>query len=265
VTRSRARSRPFFIAAGVVLVLLILGVAGADGALRSPGRAALSPLTSPLHRIGVGAREAFSGLGELGQLRRQNRLLEERAKSQAAEIARLRDLEAENRDLRGELGLPLFHEFVLVSAEVIARSSVGDALTLNRGSRDGLAPGMAVVKSGSLVGQLGGVERSSAELRLLSDPRVEVPALAVDDRLQGLVQSENGRLKLRFIPTGGEIRRGTRVTSSGLGEAFPSGLLIGEVARVERSQDGLFQEVTLKPAIDPVGLRGVFVMTGRRP
>lgn len=244
--------------------LLLLGLTGSGAALRETGAALMRPPSEPLVAIGSTARELISGAGSLGRLWQENRSLRDRLQAQTAEIARLKDQTAENQDLRSELGLPVYRDFVLVSSEITARSSATHTVTLARGTRDGLRAGMPVVKSGSLIGTVVEVGRDSARVRLLTDPRSRVPASVVEDHAQGMVSGRGASLELGLVPRDQRLRLGSAIVTSGAGETLPAGILIGTLGKRSSDAEDLFQRVAVNSSVGVVGLRRVFVITGRR-
>jgi rod shape-determining protein MreC len=58
-----------------------------------------------------------------------------------------------------------------------------------------------------------------------------------------------------------DIRVGDTIISSGLGEVYPKGLLIGTVISVQQQSYGLFHEVEVQPAVDFATLEEVLVLT----
>jgi rod shape-determining protein MreC len=58
---------------------------------------------------------------------------------------------------------------------------------------------------------------------------------------------------------------GDVVVSSGFGGNFPKGLLIGEIKKVEKDTQGIFQYAELSPSVDLTKLEEVFVITESPP
>jgi rod shape-determining protein MreC len=62
-----------------------------------------------------------------------------------------------------------------------------------------------------------------------------------------------------------ELKSGEIVLSSGLGGAYPSDLLIGQVISVIKRQTDLFQSAVVQPVVDFANLNAVLVITNFRP
>jgi rod shape-determining protein MreC len=177
------------------------------------------------------------GAAELGGLRRENRRLE-------AEVARLRaqertyqDVLGENRRLRGTLGMARRCGCRTVGASVVASSGSNFQLsvTIDAGSRQGVARDMAVVDADGLVGRVTQVTADYATVLLVTDPASGVAATLARGKAPGIVKGSGAQL-LSFQPVraGTEVRRGDPVVTQGYqGSVFPAGLPIGVVERVD--------------------------------
>jgi rod shape-determining protein MreC len=178
-----------------------------------------------------------SGVGELGGLREDNRRLE-------AEVARLRaqertyaDLLGENRRLRGALRMAARCGCRTVGASVVAGpgSNFQLSVTVDAGSRQGVARDMAVVDADGLVGRVTQVTAGYATVLLVTDPASGVAATLARDKAPGVVKGSGAQL-LSFQPVraGTTVRRGDPVVTQGYrGGVFPAGLPVGVVERVD--------------------------------
>jgi rod shape-determining protein MreC len=194
------------------------------------------------------------GVAELGRLRSDNRRL-------AAEVARLRaqertyaDVLAENRRLRGALGMARRCGCRTVGASVVAGpgSNFQLSVTVDAGSGQGVARGMAVVDADGLVGRVTQVSADYATVLLVTDPASGVAATLAGGRgrAAGIVRGSGDRL-LSFQPVRADtpVRRGDPVVTQGYpGGVFPAGLPVGVVERVEEpGAASLVPRVAVRP------------------
>jgi rod shape-determining protein MreC len=150
-----------------------------------------------------------------------------------------------------------------VVAEVVGidPSQWAEAVTVNKGSRDNLRKDIAAVTHQGLVGRTVEVAPHYATILLITDRRSAVDALVQRTRARGIVVGKSRRLcELRYVDFHEDIRVGDTIISSGLGEVYPKGLLIGTVVSVHQKSYGLFHEVEVKPAVDLTKLEEVLVL-----
>lgn len=222
--------------------------------------------------------------GELGGLRDDNRRL-------AAEVARLRaqertyaDVLGENRRLRGALSMARRCGCRTVGAAVVAGSGSNFQLsvTVDAGSRHGVARGMAVIDADGLVGRVTQVTADYATVLLVTDPASGVAATLAPGpawraarhpapaKAPGIVKGSGEQL-LSFQPVraGTQVRRGDPVlTRAYQGGRFPAGLPIGVVERVDRvGAASLVPRVAVRPyaALGALDVVAVVVEHPRRP
>ena len=112
----------------------------------------------------------------------------------------------------------------------------------------------AVVSEQGLAGRVSSVGFSSAEVLLVQDIRSSIPVISSDSSLHATLEGKglgrNGKLK--FLSKTAEFSAGERVYTSGLGEIFPDGILVGEVVSVTDPVDSEFLEVEIFFYSDPV-------------
>jgi rod shape-determining protein MreC len=139
------------------------------------------------------------------------------------------------------------------------------SITIDKGSADKVAPGMAVITDEGVVGVISGVALSYAHVLLVVDPQSLVHSYAQRSRARGAVRGRSdGMATLEYVRRDADVQVGDPLLTSGLGGIYPRGLLVGAVSAVEREPYGMFQRVEVKPAVEFSSLEEVFVILERR-
>ena len=190
----------------------------------------------------------------------------------------LEALEAENNELREQLGFAPNSAHKLVMCRVLARGDASgwwETVRLDKGTKDGLAVDMAVITRDGLVGKTISVSRNTADVLLITDPNCKAGAEFARTGAFGIsagreVPSSGDRIvemrypsvpaAVDYIPRNSEVRKGDKVITSGLGTVYPRGLLIGTVESVEVHNSGLYQAARIMPTANLEKLRYVFVV-----
>ncbi|TAK04645.1 rod shape-determining protein MreC [Patescibacteria group bacterium] len=170
------------------------------------------------------------------------------------ENARLRIQAQEAEELRGILSYRERTRQRLEPARIIGRS--GDlaiqAVMIDRGSDDGVAPGMAViVGDGFYIGTVRKTAPRTAVVLLALDGRNRTAA-AIQNGARTVGYVEGGRglgMALRLIPQDEKVETGQLVVTSGLDPAVPRGLIIGRVERVSREPQEPFQTAVVSQIV----------------
>jgi rod shape-determining protein MreC len=210
-------------------------------------------------------RGLFEWASDLGVSRSQLQALREQNQSLRVRVAELEEARLENERLQALLDLPQAKELKSVAAHVIGRptNSWDGVIVIDRGSNDGVKPGMPVVGPQGLLGQTVLVAPGSSKVRLITDQRSGVAALIQRTRAEGVVRGTiDGRLTLDFVAKAAPVKVGDVVLTSGMGGVYPKGLPIGEVSEVRREANDLYQFIRVEPASDPAGLEEVLVVVG---
>jgi rod shape-determining protein MreC len=139
---------------------------------------------------------------------------------------------------------------------------------LDRGE-EALSPGMPVITSAGLVGRVQHVYGRYSDVLLATDPQsaidVRIPRTGGRGVLTGLGRDDSYRCEIGYLERGKEVQIGDLVVTSGLGSAFPPGIVVGHVARIDTKEYGLFQEVEVEPIVDFSDLGYVLVLLAPPP
>jgi rod shape-determining protein MreC len=143
-------------------------------------------------------------------------------------------LEQENARLLDLNNVRLDPRLTYITGVVMADSGspFRQSVVLNVGARDGVQDGWATMDGIGLVGRISGTGRNSARVVLLTDAASSIPALIQPSGQNVLVVGDNSVAPLiKFLENSDIVRPGDRVITSGDGNVFPAGLLIGQIAK----------------------------------
>lgn len=182
-----------------------------------------------------------------------------------AEMEKSRYLESESASERLQKLLEMKSQLPhrLLPAQVAAQdpSNWSKTIIINRGSRDGVSKGMAVIAPGGIVGHVVKDFDWSAQVLLLIDQSSAVDALVQRTRFRGIVEGETTRTcRFKYVVRKADIKIGDTLISSGLDRVYPKGLRLGSVSEVTRPASGLFQEVKVRPFVDFTRIEEVLVI-----
>lgn len=199
---------------------------------------------------------------ELEDLRLQVSQLEEQIR-QGEEDSR------ENEQLRELLKLQQQRQdFVFENARVTARSNSNweSTLTLSKGSASGVAAGNCVItETGMLVGVVSEVGTNWCTVSTIINTDIEMGGLVTRTYSAGVLEGDfalmsQGKLKLNYLPEGAQLVSGDEVLTSGKGDVYPSGLVVGRVEGVFTDPSGMTRHAVVTPDVDLSSLIEVFVI-----
>jgi len=179
------------------------------------------------------------------------------------EVARLREYEHQNRELRSMLGMEQDGERSGLIATVVGYDATSwiQSITIDRGSREGIAVGQAVIHPEGLVGQVVAVSPTTAKVLLITDNSSGVDALVQRNRVRGVVTGSYPKgCQLQYVSREEEIREGDQLITSGMDGLFPKGIPIGVVSKSQVSSWDLFLEVEITPHVSFKQLETVYVV-----
>lgn len=187
----------------------------------------------------------------------------------------IKELETENEKLKDLLDLnSSLSNYEKVSATVINRNMNYwlESFTIDKGEANGIKKNMAVVGNGGLIGYISQVSNSTSTVKLLTNANLSSPVsvkikISNEKSAYGLLTGYD-REKQAYIIEGisdyGQIPVNAKVTTTGLGDRFPSGLLIGSVLDIQTDSFDLSKIVYIKPStsIDDISFVSVLIREG---
>lgn len=179
-------------------------------------------------------------------------------------LAMMEQLEQENASLRESLGFAHSLTEPPVAAEVIARSPSNwfDKLVINRGEKDGLQAGDAVVTSAGVVGRIFTTSKDTSEVMLITDDRSAFGATVLRSGDPVVVEGGGQWNSLRLKPLIKEVdlQVGDQIITSSMSGIYPNGLPVGTVVSMDTGEYGLLLTAVIRPHADLARLRRVFVL-----
>lgn len=264
------KSTTFKVLLSVVVVLMVATVlATLSKTATSPFTKVIDVIVSPLERVSSyisKGLEDFKGgfvssntyrdrIAELEQqvAEYQSQLVDyEKTKKQIASYEEFLDVREKNPD------------YTWVYATVIGRDSADafGSFTINKGSKDGIKVNDAVIYSEYLIGVVTEVNPTSAVVRSVFDPSVNIAAYDIRTGELGYVSSTyNGSCRLTGLDRNTSVSKGGIVCTSGTGGIFPKDLIIGTVTTVEQSGTDLTSYANLQLSVDSKNVHDCFVIT----
>ena len=277
------RERRYLVLAVLIGALVLINLPGpVSRRIKAAFREANLPFQDVATNIRDRAVDAFAVLlaprdriAQKEELERQVAILRER-------IRELEGLTQENARLREELGFVEKSAFDLILCEVIARDAAGwwETVRVNKGFKDGLSEGLAVITADGLAGRTTtNISAHTCDVLLITDRGCKVSARFSRTgafgvvRGNGMTRSKKDAIssepalapcRMDYVMRDADMQVGDEVVSSGLGEIFPEGLLVGRVTSTEVHRSGLYCTAYVTPASDLHRLRYVFVVQHRQ-
>jgi len=198
-----------------------------------------------LQSIGQRTRAREELIAENEQLSQQLFALAGSVQTQAAlqrENQRLRDL------LQATQGRT--YRFQFTEIRQVDLDPFSHKIWIDRGSKEGVVVGQAVIDGLGVVGQVEDTHRHSSTVRLISDPDHALPVQFNRTGLRTVAygSGETSHLLMPNVPLHADVSPGDIVVTSGLGDRFPPGFPVGEVELVERDSGQSFARVYMRPS-----------------
>jgi rod shape-determining protein MreC len=230
---------------------------------------AVTPLERATHAIGYSAGHGWSDYIDLRHVRQQNKDLQQQLARMHIEEAAISEDALQGRRLQAMLGFRERYVGSTVAAQVIGASGSEQmhVLTIDKGSRDGLRPDMAVITQDGVVGKLRDVFPATAEVLEINDQSSGAGVILASTRIRAILRGTlTGRVQIGNLTADSRIQPGEKVLTSGGDQVYPRGLPVGVVESIAPDPDHQpYTAIRVKPAVDLDRVEEVLVITGTQP
>ncbi len=202
-------------------------------------------------------------------LQAENEQLQEELANMNQDIRDAQTYKNENERLRQLQNLTEKHtDYELEMANVVSwgGSGYGSTITISQGSSVGLETGMcAITESEQVVGILTEVGTNWATVTTILDTSSEIGAYIFGSGYNCIAQGDftlmkEGKLRASYLSSSATIRNSDQLLTSGDGDIYPPGLVIGSVTDVGDDETNVAKYAVISPTVDIDKVEQVFVI-----
>lgn len=219
----------------------------------------------------------FKDIKKLNTVYEENKVLKRTLSQYARDRARLNTLEYENERLMEALQFTEkqkgMNDYTFRIAQVVSYSTdpFNHTLRINLGLQDQIHENMAVATPDGLIGRIMRVTEFHSTVQLISnidEQTINTKAIAAtvqgkEHISYGIIENydeKDGVLLMTKIEQDDPLEVGDVVVTSGIGQVFPKGVVLGTVSSREVGEYGITHTAKIKPAAQLDHLREVFVI-----
>lgn len=227
--------------------------------------ATVSPFERAAHAVGWGVSTGWRDYIDLRNVRQQNKDLQKQLTQMRIQEAAIAEDALEGRRLQTLLDFKQRYVGATVAAQVIGASGSDQShiLTIDKGSRDGLKPDMAVITQDGIVGKLRDVFADTAQVLEINDQTSGAGVILESTRMRAIVRgSIAGRVQIENLTADSRIKPGERVLTSGGDQVYPRGLPVGVIESIAPDPDRQpYMAIVVRPAVDLNRVEEVLIIT----
>ena len=158
------------------------------------------------------------------------------------------------------------HDVLLARVKSISQSRLSKKIVIDKGSNNGVALSQLIIGSDGTIGQVTQVTPMFARVRLLTDPTQFMPVKNSRNGIRGItkgIASDEEGMKVEYVPLDSDVKVGDLFLTSGIGNSYPTGYLVGRVTSIDDSLDASFLSISLQPAQNMNKLEMVLIVKGK--
>jgi rod shape-determining protein MreC len=158
-----------------------------------------------------------------------------------------------------------FNEYEYLAARVINNSTMlmHNYLTINKGKKNGLEPGMGVISADGIVGKVMSVSNNFATVASLLNTDVYVSAYLQRNKTFGSIHWDGSdilKTNLLYIPRHINLQVGDTIVTSGYNSIFPENIIVGFVDDFSLNETASWYDIDVNLSNDFSRLSYVYVI-----
>jgi len=211
----------------------------------------------------AGSRNIFENYLQIINTNERNRSLMQINAELNAKTAILDELRAENDALRAFLNLKKRSPMNLLAAECISSTSdlSNNTFWINKGSRDGVTIGQAVLSSNTIVGSIIRTLSGRSQVLLVTDRFSVIDGLVARTRAKGIIEGMgNDQAVFKSFDKLTDLNIGDEIVSTGIDQAFPRGIKVAKVIKLDIDRETGLPKAILEANFVPSKLEHVFIV-----
>ena len=251
-----------------LITLDLRGVSVVSG-LRNVTQTLLSPVQSFTTTLFRPVGNFFSDIAHLGRTRSQINSLKSENEKLKSELIAAQDAQGKYSQLKSVLDLAGRAQWKVVTARVIAHggtSTFSQTITIDAGSKSGIARDMSVVAGAGLVGVVKSVTSNSAVVLLMSDPSFRLGVRIAGSQVMGVLSGTGGKsYALELLDATEDVNLGDALVARGSDndKPFVPGVPVGIVTWVDNATGQLTKHANVEgfAKLTSLGVVSVIIST----
>ena len=144
--------------------------------------------------------------------------------------------------------------FIISKKNLLSSNEFQPLLVLDIGRGHDIKVNDVVISELGLVGRVSNRSLTTAEILLIHDIRSSIPIVSESSSLHATLRGAGLERKgqLKYVKKTAKFSVGEKVYTSGLGEIFPSGILVGEIYSINDPADSEFLEIGISFSQTPL-------------
>jgi len=204
----------------------------------------------------------FYDLFNITQLKNENSALRKVNAEMMMQLSMLREQGILNTELKGMLELRDTTSLPLIPATIVSKSLsiTQNTITINKGTAEGIKPGMPGLSYRGLVGIIQSCSDNFSIARTLKNVDLKLTVKNEKNRLNGIMKWDGEKLIIVDVPETFDFDLGDRIITSEISSIIPVPIPVGIVSNIEEEKTGLLNLIHIKPFEEVLSVENVFIL-----
>lgn len=215
--------------------------------------------------------ESYEIYGRMWALEEENEILRQQIEGLASMQAKIDEQNRQIKELQEMNELrSVISDYQTISATILNRSQEtwNSILVIDAGSAEGVQENYAIISVDGLIGKVQSVNEHTSVVKLLTvsdasnkvSVKIHIGNGETADAILEKYDFDEQAFVVKLLDSNNTVTENMKVTTSGMGGVFPSGLLVGTVSHVKELTNAIGMDILVKPAADFGNLDYVYVV-----
>ncbi len=267
------KNKLFRIVAAVIVVILGMALyAGVNGKLTTFPQEVMGAISMPFRQVTAKVSHKFSVWKDrtidIDEIIAENEKLKEENHQLKKNQVDYDKIKQENKEYKEFFGIKEANpDFEIVSASVVGRDGLDKfaTFTVDAGEKDGVEVNDVVMSSQGVVGVVVETGKNYSRVYTILNPSVSVACFVSSTRDTGVVTGEGaysneGKTVINYLPKNTKAKVGDIISTTGMGEIFPEGLVVGTVESIHTDTSGNYNYAVVVPEAEISEVKTVFII-----
>jgi rod shape-determining protein MreC len=196
------------------------------------------------------------------QIRRENEELRKVNAELMLQVSALREQGILNSKLKDLAGFKDTSIYPLLPSTIVSRtlSQTQNTITINKGLKNDVKPGMPVLNHLGLVGVVHSTSDDFAIARTLKNIDLKLTVKNERSRIDGIMIWDGDNLVVINVPKTYDFETGDRIVTSEISSVIPIPVPVGVVSEIIPEKTGLLNRINVTPFVDVLSIEHVFIL-----
>lgn len=228
-----------------------------------------SPMQKYVYKISYNTRTLFTKIFNEDELTLENNKLRSEVNNLKTQLIDFNKYKTQNQELLKLLNIKDSCTALNLTSGMVIGKILNDpykSFIIDKGSQDNIKHRDCVITCDGLVGYVDKINATSSVVKTILNKDIAIGIYNINNGETGILSgnyklAKKNMAKIRYLPNQSQTQRGDVIITSGSGDNFPKGIVIGQISQLKQELYNTSYFGVVQPACNLDNLKHVFIIT----